>query len=396
MATAKLRLEVHAGPDKGRTLDLESGSYVLGKAPGCSLILSDGQVSRRHLEVLVLHEGVQFRDLGSTNGSYAQGTRFETLVVSSGAKVSIGKTEISLTGQPPAARASSMAWFGPVYGESAAMRRLFDVLARVAPVDVPVLVHGETGTGKSLVAQAIHQASRRAAGPFVVLDPASASRSAVEQSFAEAEGGALLIDELGDLSLDAQARLLAALEGPGRNVRVIATTRRDLGGEVRTGRFPEPLLRRLAVVPVEVPPLRLRREDVTVIVQQFVSRAADLLRRRPPEIPAGALSTLQAYDWPGNLRELEQVLERACALSPGPVLDLRLLGLTADGPANTAPVAGSFGEARGRLIDAWERAYLTTLLQRYGGNVADASLAAGMDRAYLYRIVRKHALWSGE
>jgi two-component system, NtrC family, nitrogen regulation response regulator GlnG len=436
-APRHMRLEVVEGPDRGRVLVLERGSYVVGKAPGCELILSDGKVSRRHLEVTVLHEGVQFRDLGSTNGSFFQGARFDALVVGPGSSIFIGATELAVIGDGAATEpATAYGQFGPLHGASDAMNRLYDVLARVAPTDIAVLIQGETGTGKELAARAIHAASSRAEGPFVVCDVSALPRGVLESelfghvrgafsgahmdrdgAFVDAYGGTLFLDEIGELVLEAQPILLRVLEQRevkpvgGHDyrpvdVRVVAATNRDLAAEVKAGRFRQDLYHRVAVVPIEMPALRHRRDDIPMLVEYFIAHAAHALQRRPPEVPAATLAALQRYDWPGNIRELKNVVERACALATGPILDSRILGLPEGDlmtPGTVTPppegrinLGIPFRQAKQRLIDTWEREYVAQLLQKHQGNVSEASRSGGIDRVHLYRLLRKHGLWSGE
>jgi DNA-binding NtrC family response regulator len=432
-----MRLEVVAGPDRGAVLKLDRGTYFVGKAPSCELVLSDGKVSRRHLEVTVLHDGVQFRDLGSTNGSFFQGARFDALVVGAGSSIFIGASELSLVGEGASLEpASAYAQFGPLHGASDVMRRLYDTLSRVAPVDIPVLVQGETGTGKEMVAQAIHAASSRAEGPLVVCDLSALPRGVIESelfghrrgsftgahtdragAFVEADGGTLFLDEIGELGLEAQPYLLRALEQQevkpvgGQtyqqvDVRIVAATNRDLAAEVKQGRFRQDLYHRVAVVQIDLPPLRRRPEDIPMLVEHFLSRAAQTLHRRPPEVPAATLAALQAYDWPGNIRELKNVLERACALAQGPIIDPRILGLPEGDlptphsvlppPEGVVDLGVPFREAKQRLIDTWEREYVARLLQKHSGNVSEAARSGGIDRVHLYRLLRKHGLWSGD
>src|SRR5579871_1057187 len=248
----------------------------------------------------------------------------------------LGAAAIPSLGPSPSTR------FGELVGASLPMRELFAVLERVALSDVGVLIEGETGTGKELVAEEIHAHSPRAARPFVVCDLAGVSRSLIESelfghvrgaftgadrerdgAFARAEGGTIFIDEIAELELDAQPRLLRALErrqvkpvGASSyrelDVRVIAATNRDLAAEVRAGRFREDLFHRLSVVRVRVPSLRERCEDVPLLVEELLKRVAGPAVRVAPQ----AMARLADYGWPGNVRELKNVLDRAMALVP--------------------------------------------------------------------------------
>jgi DNA-binding NtrC family response regulator len=175
---------------------------------------------------------------------------------------------------------------------------------------------------------------------------------------------------------------------------------------VKHGRFRQDLYHRVAVVQIDLPPLRQRPDDIPLLVEHFLSRAAQSLHRRPPEVPAATLAALQAYDWPGNIRELKNVLERACALAQGPVIDPRVLGLPEGDlptphsvlppPEGRVNLGVPFREAKQRLIDTWEREYVAQLLQKHSGNVSEAARSGGIDRVHLYRLLRKHGLWGGE
>jgi len=436
-----LRLEVIAGPDRGASLDLITGTYYVGKGRGCDLTLADAAVSRRHLEVAILAHGVRLRDLGSTNGSHYQGARFDAVEVAPGAHVRIGRSELRVVPASGGAAVSTTpilrlptpvlpARFGALESAIPAMQQVFSLLSRAAVSDAVVLIQGETGTGKELAAEAIHAASPRKHGPFVVCDLASLPRSLIESelfghvrgaftgaerdrrgAFVEAHGGTLFLDEIGELVLDAQPRLLRALERKQvkpvgasgyvqANCRVVAATNRDLLAEVRAGRFREDLFHRLAVVRVQLLPLRQRRDDIPQLALSILARAAGR-GRPPPRIPPETMEMLKAHDWPGNVRELRNVLERASSLAPGAaVVDERLLGFDdprlsasiSSPPFELGDVTASFKEAKDRLVQAWEKEYVTALLAKHGGNVSLASRAGGLDRVYLHRLMKKHGL----
>jgi transcriptional regulator with GAF, ATPase, and Fis domain len=417
-----MRLLVLSGPDQGKQIELERGSYLVGKSPGCALVLSDGAVAQHHLELQMTERGVRVRDLGSQNGSWLAGARVADVTVGAGAVVTIGDSALKLTTaeRTPAFLPSAADRFGALSGRSLRMRELFAVLERIAQSDVAVLVAGETGTGKELCAEAIHQASPRSAGPFVICDLGGISRSLIESelfghvrgaftgaerdrdgAFAHAHGGTIFIDEVGELELDVQPRLLRAIEqrkikpvGASSyrevDVRVIAATNRDLREEVKAGRFRDDLYHRLAVVHVTLPPLRERKEDLALL-------AGELLGGRDLEVPPETLALLAEYDWPGNVRELKNVLERGVSLAGGArVLEPALLGLERSPapPSSVATGAASFREAKERLIGAWERDYVTQLLRRSGGNVSRAAREGGLDRVYLHRLMKKHGIAS--
>jgi transcriptional regulator with GAF, ATPase, and Fis domain len=301
---------------------------------------------------------------------------------------------------------------------------VFAVLELIAQSDVAVLIEGETGTGKELCAEAIRSAGPRAKGPFVVCDLAGVSRSLIESelfghvrgaftgadrdregAFQQAHGGTIFIDEIGELELDMQPRLLRALESRkvkpvgaphyrDVDVRVIAATNRDLREEVKAGRFRDDLYHRLAVVRVTLPPLRDRKEDVAALVQQF-------LAGKDVEVPSETMGLFTEYDWPGNVRELKNVIDRGLSLmGHNRVLEPSLLGLEATpgaAPSGTNPQWPSVGnegfrEAKERLIASWERDYVMQLLRRAGGNVSKAAREGGLDRVYLHRLIKKYGI----
>ncbi len=421
----RMRLIVISGPDQGKQIELDRGVYLVGKASGCALVLTDTSVSRQHLELQVAESGVLVKDLSSTNGSFFQGARFSEVTVGAGAVFTIGATELRLApiDRTHAILPSAADHFGRLYGHSLRMREVFAMLELVAQSDVAVLVEGETGTGKELCAEAIHNAGSRARQPFVICDLAGVSRSLIESelfghirgsftgadrdrmgAFESAHGGTIFIDEVGELELEAQPRLLRALEqrkikpvGAAHyrdvDVRVIAATNRDLREEVKAGRFREDLYHRLAVVMVTLPPLRERKEDIAFLITR-------LLEGRNVTVPSETMALLTDYDWPGNVRELKNVIDRGTSLmGASRELSPSLLGLEAPPqPAGGPPVGWAnvgqegFRDAKERLIAAWERDYVTQLLKRAGGNVSRAAREGGVDRVYLHRLMKKHGI----
>jgi two-component system, NtrC family, nitrogen regulation response regulator GlnG len=419
------RLVVSAGPDGGKSLLLRRGRYSVGKAPDCDLVMTDAAVSRRHLVLKVMEDGVEALDVGSKNGSFFQGARFRQLILGAGAVLSIGASQLVLadagrrTTDPPASAANR---FGLLLGGSLLMRRLFAVLARVAQNDGPVLIEGETGTGKEVCAESLHAAGARARGPFVVCDLSGLPGPLLESelfghlrgafpgadrdhqgAFATAAGGTLFIDDIGELGLEAQPRLLRALErreykplGASDylplDARVIASTNRDLWEECKAHRFRADLYHRLAVLRVRIPPLRDRSEDIPLFAREF-------LGPRAQSLTSDAWSLLAAHAWPGNVRELRNILTQASSLAP----EGRSLGATELGLSRGNPAAGQewaegsdFHGTKRQIITSWEKTFLVDLMQRAGGNVARAAKQAGIDRPYLYRLLRKHGLGPAE
>jgi two-component system response regulator HydG len=307
-----------------------------------------------------------------------------------------------------------------IVGKSQAMKDVVSVLERIAPSDVPILIEGESGTGKDLLARAAHAMSSRAAGPYVPLNMSAVPENLAEAElfghekgaftgadqarpgfFAEAEGGTLFLDEIGLLPPALQPKLLRVLQDgeympvgsrkPRRaNVRVVAATNEDLQKNVKAGKFREDLWFRLRVVPVRLPPLRERREDIPLLVEHFVRKHA-LRLSRPPLLPDGdAMKALLDHAWPGNIRELEHAIERGLLLARGDAVTL------ADLPPELTPQpgdAGASGEGRYRRArDAWERKFFEDLLREAGGSVGKAAELAGIHRSTLYEKLARYGL----
>jgi two-component system nitrogen regulation response regulator NtrX len=313
-----------------------------------------------------------------------------------------------------------------IVGSSKAIRAVIERLEKVAPTPARVLITGQNGTGKELVARAIHALSPRAAGPFVEVNCAAIPSELIESelfghmkgsftgAFADragkfelADGGTLFLDEIGDMSLSAQAKVLRALQegvisrvGSGKtltvDVRVVAATNKHLEQEIREGRFREDLMYRVNVVPIDVPPLRARRGDIPELVAHF---AAELTRGGlpPKEIEPAAVQRLTAHDWPGNIRELKNGVERLLILAPGATVteaDVERLIGKADGARNDAGAdatwlrAGTFEEFK----QAAERAFLRTKLQQHDWNVSETARTLQMPRSNLYKKIERYGL----
>src|SRR4051812_22918301 len=396
-----------------------TGRTTLGSAPGAQVRIADREVSRLHAELEPTDRGTWVRDLGSRNGTSVENLLVGTALVPDGARIRVGGTEVVL--RYPAAASPVELWpgesFGGLIGASTPMRELFAQMARVAQSDAPVLILGETGTGKELAARAIHDASARAAGPFVIVDCAALASSLIEGelfgyargaftgavtahagSFEAAHGGTIFLDEIGELPLEMQPKLLRVLEsrevkrlGESEHrpidVRMVAATHRDLRRMVNAGAFREDLYFRIAVLPLVLPPLRSRPSDVPMLFRHF-------LRDRRPLDPVSD-GELSQMPWLGNVRELRNFVERACAFAVKGPLDgggAADAGAPGTAPAAAVPFEQPFKDFRERWIDHGEREYVSRLLKRHGRNVALAAEQAGVDRTYLYRLIRKHGL----
>jgi len=304
-------------------------------------------------------------------------------------------------------------------GESPPMRQLKEEIARVAPTDARVLITGENGTGKELVARQIHRLSQRAELPLVEVNCAAIPEDLIESElfghvkgsftgaaedrrgkFEEADGATLFLDEVGDMSAKTQAKVLRALQegrftrvGGSRPIasdaRVLAATNKNLLEEIRRGSFREDLYFRLAVVPIPVPPLRDRPEDIPLLAAHFLREASARFGRKPKSLSSAAIEALQAYRWPGNVRELKNLIERLMILSPAD--EIRREDLPAemrDGVAEAIPPGAPLREAR----DDFERRYILAALKRHRGNVSRAAEALDLERSNLYRKLRAYGI----
>ncbi len=324
------------------------------------------------------------------------------------------------------AQAAETYRFENIIGKSAAMQRVFDVIRKVADTDLTILVRGPSGTGKELVANAVHYNSPRRARPLIKVNCAAFSRELVESElfghekgaftgavsaregkFEIADGGTLFLDEIGDMNLETQAKILRVLQekelervGGNRtikvDVRILAATNQDLEAKVRDGGFREDLYYRLNVVPIVLPALRERPEDVPLLVEHFLAAVTARLKRPPATLSAAAYRALLACEWKGNVRELEHALEQAVALASGGEIDLADLPGSVAGsaappprPAGNGSVsadasgAASFKEAKQQVVERFERQFLIDALARHQGNISKAAEELGMYRQQL-------------
>ncbi|HEY1553607.1 MAG TPA: sigma-54 dependent transcriptional regulator [Kofleriaceae bacterium] len=309
-------------------------------------------------------------------------------------------------------------------GSGGWIKDLYDRIAMVAATDVTVAIFGESGTGKELVARTIHNSSPRHDAPFVVVNCAAIPEALLEDELfghvrgaftdatrdregllAAAHSGTLFLDEIGELPLPLQAKMLRVLQsqefrriGDDQDrrvdVRIITATNRDLDQLVAAGGFRQDLYYRINVFPMHMPPLRERPEDIALLVHHFVQKYRARLGKQVDGVSPAALARFIAYDFPGNVRELENKVHQAMVVASGPLVEERDVALPALG-ATAAPrvdVARPFRDLKHEAIDAFERAYLTELLRVHRGNLAQAARAAGMDRKNLWSLVERHGL----
>ena len=420
-----LTLEVVSGPDAGATAQLSRRELRIGTDPSNHLVLTDPEVSRFHCRLLAADHGYRAIDRGgSANGTRIGGVRIRDAFIPDGGKLEIGRTVISVRvgDDEHEIELSSEDGFGGVIGRSVAMRELFAVARRAAASNATVLILGETGTGKDLLARAIHDHSPRIGRPFVVFDCGAIAPTLVEAAlfghvkgaftgaetdrpgfFEAAHGGTLFLDEIGELPLALQPKLLRALESGTVarvggtehfpvDVRFIAATNRDLREEVAAERFRSDLFYRLAVIPVEVPPLRDRSEDIPLLAAHFVRH---LLVRGDADVSwmwqhlDDAFGGLTKHRWPGNVRELRNVIERAAALADPNEL-------SKDGFSRLVAIRNSIAHnmhSRPPLAAAreqFDREYLREVLAAAQGDVTLAATNAQVHPKSFARLLRRY------
>ena len=418
-------LVVVDGPSRGARHRLEGGKARVGSGSGAHLQIADRAVSRLHCEIEVSGDTVILRDLGSRNGTFVGEARVRDADVQIGAVVRVGGSafRVELGEEPSFVTISPRSSFGEVVGGSVEMRQAYAVLERVASTASTVLVQGETGTGKDVVARAIHSESPRSKGPLVPVDCGAIPETLFESelfghvrgaftgavgnrvgAFEEANGGTLFLDEIGEMPLSLQAKLLRAIESRSIrpvgapkevpvDVRIVCATNRKLAQMVNEGTFREDLYYRLAVVEVALPPLRARRDDIPAIAQQLHAK----LTGRTTPLPDSFVASLVTRPWPGNVRELRNYIERAVALgmtepssAPAP-LPAPAQALPS-GVDAIVPLHLPLKEARLAWTSAFESIYVRAMLQKTGGNVTRAADLAGVNRRFLQRLVARLGL----
>lgn len=406
-----LELKVTAGPAAKTVVRATLPRVLIGSSEGVQLRLKDRTVSALHCEIISDLEGLRVRDLGSKNGVFLKGRRVSEAWLEDEDSLTLGQSVVKVlaTRAFEDRKISEEGRFFGLRGNSLAMRELFALLARVAASPAPVLIQGETGSGKELAAEALVAAGPRAEGPLVVVDCSALpyhlaevelfgreagaytdARQQVQGAFERAHTGTLFLDEIGELPLELQPKLLGVLErkwvqrlggtSPQPvDVRVIAATHRPLESMVNAGTFRADLYYRIAALGVQMPPLRSRREDIPELVQFFLS-----------EIPGGTLSSadldhLRLGDYPGNVRELRNaVLQRALGISPPAALEAKA--------AQPWDFEAPFRAQKEERVAQLEREYLVELMQRCKGNVSEAARRSGLNRVHLYQLFERHRL----
>ncbi len=439
-------LAVIAGPGSGARRLIDEDEIRIGKAAGNHLCLPDPTVSRYHCVVEQTPRGLLLRDLGSFNGTQVGGCWVQSAYLQPQVPIQLGNTVLQLFVGDGGSTADGRLMGPRILGTSSAMQSIVSVLPRLAQSQATVLLEGETGTGKSMIAELIHRMGPRSAGPFVVVDCGALAPSLIESelfghekgaftgagerrlgAFESAQGGTVFLDEIGELPLELQPKLLRAIEdrtvrrlgsaAPVQlDVQVIAATNRDLRRAVAGGAFRADLYYRLEAVCLVVPPLRERREDIPQLIEHFC-------RRTRADVAEPVLARMQqafaARPWPGNVRELRNAVERAVLLPslaaemvpPQPSLEdfescprtdpiLRLVPSEGE-PGEAGEVSPDvfrlpFREAKEGAIDAWERNYLSALMRLVQGNISRAARLVQVDRSHLRDLLRRHQIPAGD
>jgi DNA-binding NtrC family response regulator len=424
----------------------------IGAVADNDVVLSDDTVSRNHCKIIQTDSGYSLVDLGSTNGTFVNKVRVREAFLEPGCTIRVGDTKLRFSAgkEEVAIVPSRDNRCGALIGGNPRMREIYAIIEKIAPTGTTVVIEGETGTGKEVVAQTIHSLSPRAGGELVVFDCGAVPPNLIESElfghekgsftgavmtrqglFEQADGGTLFLDELGELPLDLQPKLLRALEqrevrrvGSARStkvdVRIIAATNRVLEDEVRAGRFRQDLYYRLSVVKLHLPALRDRPDDIPMLITHVLKHGG--YNRRPDGSPRvrtvgrDALAALAAYPWPGNVRELLNVVERAVSFCEGDTIGARDLPDYVRDAAAAPPVTRAtpprastavaveaprppedlladgvtFKDAKEKWVSSFERDYILSLLKRHGGNISHAARDADIDRKYFRKLMKKY------
>ena len=430
-----------AGTTKHYTF--EQANVTIGLMDDNDLVLADDTVSRYHCKIYQEGNHYILNDLASTNGTFLNQIRVREVYLKPDSVIEVGNTRITFqpVDEEVLIQPSEEDRFGDIIGVNVQMRKIFGILQKIAPSDTSIIIEGETGTGKEVVAKTIHQKSKRADKPFIVFDCSAVPANLIEAElfghekgsftgavvsrpglFEMANGGTIFLDELGELGIDLQPKLLRVLEtrevrrvGGQRtqkvDIRVVAATNRRLEDEVQAGRFREDLFYRLSVVRLFLPPLRERREDVALLVRHFL-RVSRFNRDDSgnPKIKAVSRTVVEAlrnYDWPGNVRELLNCIERACSFAEGDTITLEDLpqnvvetehmkrlstvgARVTDHGRKTLDELGNFKDAKEKWVSSFEREYLVSLLEKHQYNISQAAREADIDRKYFRKLMNKY------
>lgn len=436
----RYRLTAHTEASIQNTF--QKREIVIGSHPDCDFSVNDPSISRHHAKIELDQTGFRLVDLDSKNGTYIGDLRINDIYINDHttfrcAGISIDFDIIGHAKDAVEVDISRENHFGKLLGDSVAMREIFGLLGRVSGTDATVLIQGEPGSGKELVANAIWSHSKRADKPYVIFDCSTVSRDLVESelfghlkgsftgavanrkgAFLEAEGGTIFLDEIGELPLELQSKLLRVLEnrtirpvGSEKsypvNVRIIAATNKNLGREVEQGNFREDLYYRLAVITIAVPPLRKRSEDIPLLVEHFLRQLSEERGYPSVSVSFSTLQKLKSYAWPGNVRELRNFVERASVLSSSNRIETRFLNAsTLEENSNRIQAEESsiisealksaidsripFKEAKQMITDMFEQDYMRRILEICNWNISAAARLTSLNRKSVEYIINKH------
>lgn len=411
-------LTVLEGPGADKRWSSSSNRFAIGSHPSNDLVIDDDTVSRFHCEIRIQKNRAWLADLDSRNGTLVDGVAVGVGGLRDSSLVRLGRSVLRFQfgSERVSLPVSESHSFGSLVGSSVAMRSAFAMLERAAKSDVTLLIEGETGTGKEGAAESVHQASARRDQPFIIIDCSAMPTNLLESelfgyergaftgatsrhmgAFEEAQGGTVFLDEIAELPQELQPKLLRVLERKqirrlGSNthtsvdVRVIAAANRDLRALVNEGSFRSDIYYRLAVLKVNLPPLRERPEDLPELVERLLPTLGIGEEEAKRLFGKEFLSRVQGAAWPGNVRELRNYLERCVALEEA--VPLHDAGRAESGPPIDARIP--YSDAKRAVLDDFERRYFEALLKLHDGNVSRAARACGMDRVYLHKLLRRH------
>lgn len=393
----------------GKTFFVEKDIVQIGSDPRCDLVISDDYVSSKHCELKKTDSGFMITDLGSTNGSFLKGVRIRQAYLNFGDSFTLGKTDLVFNTQNQSEPVSPLPEnnFCSIVGKSQVMRQLYAKISRVAPTSHNILILGETGSGKECVARAVYELSLAASGPYVVLNCGAISPNLIESelfghekgaftgaqarhlgAFERANGGTLFLDEIGELPLELQPKLLRVLENQTVRrvggddeipvkVRVLAATHRNLAENVKNGKFREDLFYRLYVIPLFIPPLRERAEDISLLVQHFIVQSSvDSIKKVSP----AALKKLTGYLWPGNVRELKNVMMRSLVFCQQDTIMPEDIDFLMEPKKNSQDPMN---------LDIIEREKIEEALDQTSGNKSQAARLLGIAKSTLFKKIKE-------
>ncbi len=436
----KCQLVVLSGPAKGKKVDLNKSTIRVGKRENNDLVLEEKTVSRNHFEIVQTEDSYLLRDLESTNGTTINDIRVKEAYLSPGDIIRLGTIRIEFLAFDEKVQIEPSAHneFGPLLGRSRKMRQIFSILEKISPTNATVLIEGETGTGKDLVARAVHQFSPRKTKPFVVFDCSAVAQNLIESelfghvkgsftgavatrkgAFEEANNGTIFLDEIGELSLELQPKLLRALEqrevkkvGANESIpidlRVICATNKNLKKEVAENRFRQDLYYRLSVVKINMPGLRERPEDIPFLIERLLASGKFNLgpdgQLKVKRVEDDALKMLTRYQYPGNVRELMNILERLAPMVDGDTITARHVSYIFEEMEReeeatermSVDMGLPFKEAKQKIVESFEKDYLASLLRRNNYNISKTAREAGIDRKHIRNLLKKYGIIGDE